>query len=89
MDQTGDKYMLSFVRTKEKEETDFLILKNKTPWLLVEAKLSDAGIAGHHFKIQSSLNNIPFVQICRQDDICAVEKNHMFRISASKFFTCR
>lgn len=40
MDYTGDKYTLSFVRTKDKAETDFLIVKNKMPWLLVKAKLS-------------------------------------------------
>lgn len=87
MDYTGDKYTLSFVRTKDKKETDFLIVKNKTPWLLVEAKLSDTGIAGHHYKIQFALKNIPFVQICRQDNVCTIEKNNMFRISASKFFS--
>lgn len=31
---------LHFVRDKEKREVDFLITRNKKPWLLVEAKLS-------------------------------------------------
>ncbi len=31
---------LRFVRTKEKEEVDFLVLRNSKPWLLVECKSS-------------------------------------------------
>jgi predicted AAA+ superfamily ATPase len=32
---------LFYVRDKEKREVDFLIVKNKTPWILIEAKTSD------------------------------------------------
>lgn len=37
----GD-FELSYVRDKEKREVDFLVLESRRPWLLVEAKLSDA-----------------------------------------------
>lgn len=42
---------LHFVRDKEKREVDFLITKEKRPWLLVEVKLSRAapGSAIHYF----------------------------------------
>ena len=35
----GD-YSLHYVRDKEKRETDFLVIENGKPWLLVESKLS-------------------------------------------------
>jgi predicted AAA+ superfamily ATPase len=35
----GD-YQLTFIRNKEKQEVDFLIVKNNTPWILIEVKLS-------------------------------------------------
>jgi len=37
----GD-FDLAYVRDKEKREVDFLLLESRKPWLLVEAKLSDA-----------------------------------------------
>jgi uncharacterized protein len=42
---------LHFVRDKEKREVDFLITKEKKPWLLVEVKLSSTapGSAIHYF----------------------------------------
>lgn len=33
-------YRLHFLRDKEKREVDFLVVKNNTPWMLVETKLS-------------------------------------------------
>jgi predicted AAA+ superfamily ATPase len=35
------EYKLHFLRDKEKREVDFLIVKNKKPWMLVEVKSSD------------------------------------------------
>lgn len=86
MNATGRHYDLFYLRNKEKEETDFLILKDKTPWLMIEAKLSDGTVASHHKKIQAMLNDIPLVQICRQDGICQMEEKNVYRISASRFF---
>jgi predicted AAA+ superfamily ATPase len=42
---------LHFVRDKEKREVDFLITREKKPWLLIEVKRSDPtpGRALHHF----------------------------------------
>lgn len=38
----GD-YSLHYVRDKEKRETDFLVVENGKPWMLVECKFSDEG----------------------------------------------
>lgn len=35
------EFELFFLRDKDKHEVDFLITKNKSPWFMVEAKLSD------------------------------------------------
>ena len=84
-DRSGENFSLFYIRTKEKEEMDFLILKNKAPWLLIEAKISDGPLAGHHYKIQEMLGGIPMVQLCRQEGVCKMEKKNTYRISASRF----
>jgi predicted AAA+ superfamily ATPase len=84
-DLTGDVYQLQYIRDKEKKETDFLITKNNNPWMLIEAKLSDASIASHHIIHSQSLKDVPFVQVCLQDGVTMQQKKNIFRISASKF----
>ena len=37
----GD-FSLNFVRTKDGREADFLVTKDRKPWILVEAKVSDS-----------------------------------------------
>ena len=39
-DTEGDRYELNFIRDKEQREIDFVLIKNRLPILLVEAKLS-------------------------------------------------
>ena len=85
MDSSGDRYSLFYIRNKEKEETDFLILKNKEPWLLIEVKYSDGTIANHHYKTQAMLDGIPLVQLCHQEGVCKMEGKNSYRISASRF----
>jgi hypothetical protein len=50
---------LHFVRDKEKREVDFLITKEKKPWLLIEAKLGDAtpNPAVHYFANKLSVQH--------------------------------
>lgn len=40
-DSTGDKYELNYIRDRNGPEVDFLIIKNKKPILLIEAKVND------------------------------------------------
>ena len=84
-ESSEDRFSLFYVRNKLKEETDFLILKNKAPWLLVETKLSDGPIPSHHHKTQGFLGGIPFVQLCREEAVCKMETKGSARISASRF----
>ena len=80
-----DRYSLFYIRTKEREEIDFLICKNNAPWLLIETKLSDSSIPGGHSRLQAQLGGIPLVQLCREEDICQMQYKTGFRISASRF----
>ena len=85
MDGSENRYALFYIRTRQKEETDFLILKNGQPWLLVETKISDGPIAAHHHRMQTALGGVPFVQICQEDGVCQKEKGNCFRVSAARF----
>jgi uncharacterized protein len=45
-DTTGEDFTLSYYRDKEKREVDFVILKNRRPLHLIEAKVSETQISG-------------------------------------------
>ena len=51
---------LSFVRDKEKREVDFLILKDNSPWILIECRSGSKNISTHliHYakKLKTPLN---------------------------------
>lgn len=51
-DLTGDSYELNYLRDKNGHEVDFVILKNKKPVCLIEAKLNDANRSSslHYYK---------------------------------------
>ena len=86
MNATGVFYRLFYLRNKEKQETDFLIVQDKMPWLMIEAKLTDGPVASHHKKMQAMLGQIPFVQVCRQEGVHQMEAKNCYRLSASRIF---
>ena len=81
----GD-FELSYVRTRDGKETDFLIVKDENPWCLIETKLKDVAVAGHHYKQAESLGNIPVVQLCHEEKVMKKSGSQVFRISAGRFF---
>lgn len=85
-DATGDEFQLFYVRNKQKQETDFLVIRNGLPWLLMETKLSDGSIDPHHFQTIHALGGVPFVQVCLEPGIASIQKRQAYRISASRFF---
>lgn len=56
------EFSLHFIKDKEKREVDFLVVKNREPFLLVEAKLSDAQPAKPLIAFQNTLR-VPAVQL--------------------------
>ena len=67
---TGEgNFELTYLRNKEKQEIDFLILRNGRPWMPVEAKLSDTTPAPHFGKFLSQLG-------CRRGLQVVASPNH-------------
>lgn len=85
-DATGKKHELFYVRTREGHETNFLMLRDRNPFMLFEAKLSDGSVDAHHLRTQAQLGGIPFLQICRQSGVAALGGRAIARLSASRFF---
>lgn len=55
-------FSLHFIKNKEKQEVDFLIARDRRPFLLIEAKLSDTQPSKALTKFQSALK-IPAIQL--------------------------
>lgn len=79
---------IRYVRLRDGKETDFLILKDNSPWLLIEAKLSKTPtIESHHYRISEMLGKIPLVQLIKEENIVTKETaSGFYQISASRFF---
>jgi hypothetical protein len=60
-------FSLHFIKNKEQQEVDFLIAKERKPFLLVEAKLSDMEASPALKKFQRALN-IPAIQVIEESD---------------------
>lgn len=74
----GD-FSLHFIRNREKEEVDFLIANNNSPFLLLETKLSDDSPAKPLKKFQSVLN-VPAIQLVNKAGICKLISNNDHKI---------
>jgi len=72
-------FSLHYLRNREKEEVDFLLLNNHKPILLIETKLSDDIAAKSLIKFQKVLN-IPAVQLVNKSDICKIVSNGNLKI---------
>ncbi len=62
------RFELKFLRTKDKEECDFVITDKRKPLLMIECKLSDPIIAKSLVKLQDYLQ-VPAVQLVAQPGI--------------------
>ena len=64
---TGEgEFALYFLRNKEKQEIDFLIVRDRVPWLPVEVKLSDSAPSSNWRKFAGMLPCAHGLQIVRQ-----------------------
>lgn len=81
-----DTYALCFLKTRDGKETDFLITKNSTPFIMFEAKLSSENIEKHHYLHSEMLGKIPYVQLTAKSNIIKVEQKNFFVVSASRYF---
>lgn len=65
---------LKYIRNKEKIEVDFLILRNKKPWFLIEVKNSDKSVSSSLVYFSKQLGNIPTVQLVSDLNFKGVKK---------------
>ena len=86
-DASGEAFGLSYVRNKQKQETDFLVTRDSNPWLLVEVKMTDRAIEPHHLSTRDALGGIPFVQLCHEPGVCSCQRAGVYRMSADRFFS--
>lgn len=85
-DASGEDFSLFYIRNKQKQETDFLIVRDGMPWLLVEVKLTDGSIDRHHFDTIRALGGVPLIQVCMNPDVASLEKRNVYRMSANRLF---
>jgi predicted AAA+ superfamily ATPase len=80
----GD-FDLRYVRTKHKEEVDFLVVKDNKPYALFEAKKSEAEISksGYYF---SRILKVPYYQLVSDADVLEAYQNDKYAVSAWRFF---
>jgi len=64
----GD-FQLYYLRNRQKQEIDFLIVKNKKPWLPVEVKLHDEQPANNWAVFMRQLNCSCGVQVVKNDNV--------------------
>ena len=84
---TGEgNFELFYLRNKEKQEIDFLITKNKSPWFCIEAKCSDSKIDHSTVNKFLSFTKCPFAQVVLTPDIWQVDGVKLV-ISANRFLS--
>lgn len=81
-------YDLFFVRDLSKREVDFLIVKNQSPVLLVEAKTEALKIPGFAVNLAIKLGGIPVIQLVHKPGILKKQASNAFIVSACHFFSC-
>ncbi len=62
-DSEGKEIELKYVKTKEKKEVDFVLVKNETPKMFLEVKLSDRKISKQLYYFQSKFPESEFIQL--------------------------
>jgi predicted AAA+ superfamily ATPase len=85
----GD-FSLNFIRNREKQEVDFVLIKKNKPFLLIETKLSDTRPGKSLIKFQNMLN-IDAVLLVDKPGICKKilnGQNKLLLISADQWLSC-
>lgn len=85
-DATGEKYELNYVRDRNGPEVDFLIVKNRKPLLLIEAKASDSARSKSLYYFMEKLKIEKAVQLVLSP-IKANTKDGILVISAEEWLS--
>ena len=72
---TGEgTFELRYLRNKGREEIDFLVLKNRKPWLPIEVKLTDTALSPHWFSFLTQLRCEHALQLVQSKNINSTHK---------------
>lgn len=75
---TGEgNFELYYLRNKDKQEIDFLICKDRKPWLCLETKTKDTQIDLKTTQKFTSHTNCPFVQLVLTEDVWRVTNENL------------
>jgi uncharacterized protein len=83
------KFSIHYLRNKDKQEVDFLIVRNQKPFLLAEVKLSDENPAANLVSFQKDLN-VPAVQLVKKEGVKKIyrnDKNNILVITAHRWLS--
>lgn len=84
-DTSEGLFELFYLRDKEKNEIDFLIVRDKKPWLCIEAKRSDTAINSRSVeRFQRQLGLPFFVQVVLEPDVWRIDGSRAV-MSANRF----
>jgi predicted AAA+ superfamily ATPase len=86
-ESASDEWDLQYVRTREGKETDFLILRGRKPWCLLECKSRSAALESHHLLFARKMGGIPVVQLVREHGVLRAKGREVVSVSAARFFT--
>jgi hypothetical protein len=78
---------LQFIRNREGKETDFLLLRRRQPWCLLECKLRRADLESHHLLFARKLGSLPVVQLVKEHGILRARGRDVVTVSASRFLS--
>ncbi len=82
---TGEGFFeLHYVRNKEKEEIDFLLTRDRKPWLLIEAKSKETQINNKVADRMQGYLKCPFVQVVDESE-CYLKRDQKILMSAPWF----
>jgi predicted AAA+ superfamily ATPase len=83
----GD-FGLRYIRNKEKKEIDFLLIKNRKPWIPVEVKLNDDEPSSNWSAFMAYLKCTKAIQVTRKSGVFKIIKQDGYElliVSADKF----
>ena len=83
----GEEWGLAFIRNREGKETDFLLLRRRRPFCLLECKLTRTGVESHHRLFASKLGGIPIVQLVSEHGVLKAFDRDVVIVSASRFLS--
>ena len=86
-DTGNEEWGLQYVRTREGKETDFVLLRGRKPWCLLECKSRRAALESHHLLFARKLGGIPVVQLVREHGVLRAKDRDVVSVSAARFLS--